>query len=289
MALLKYNKRDYRARSLKAKLIFEAKLTKRLIKLFREYSSSAYQVYLVYGLPQFSQEFQYALRDVLFNHYISVGKYFGSFHKIYKVKQKKAVSNVDSIVKRKLEDYYDELASKRVGQIVYTTEIELRKYVNTITQKTTEDGYSLDKRTIARAIKDILDKRAGTRAALIAVGETNGPAEKAKEIELETLIEEADDDDLEEMLGPDVPSDVLESVLAMGGAAALAAGLISVQKTWNATLDSSTRPEHAEADGQSVDILDNFDVGGESLAYPGDDSGSPENTINCRCEVTYDV
>jgi hypothetical protein len=32
-----------------------------------------------------------------------------------------------------------------------------------------------------------------------------------------------------------------------------------------------------------------FDVGGERLQYPGDPSGSPGNTIQCRCATTYVV
>lgn len=62
---------------------------------------------------------------------------------------------------------------------------------------------------------------------------------------------------------------------------------LTLQKTWLSTEDDRTRPAHAEADGQTVDMDDSFDVGGEKLAYPGDPSGSPENVIQCRCTVIY--
>jgi len=53
---------------------------------------------------------------------------------------------------------------------------------------------------------------------------------------------------------------------------------------WLSARDSAVRETHAEADGQVVGINgDGFDVGGETLEYPGDPSGSPEETINCRC------
>lgn len=58
---------------------------------------------------------------------------------------------------------------------------------------------------------------------------------------------------------------------------------IEMEKEWVAALDSRTRPEHAEADGQVVPIDEPFIVGGEKLMYPGDRSGSPWNVYNCRC------
>lgn len=60
-----------------------------------------------------------------------------------------------------------------------------------------------------------------------------------------------------------------------------------LRKEWLTVADSRVRPDHADADGQTVDLEDNFTVGGEELSYPGDPSASPENTINCRCVVSY--
>jgi HK97 family phage portal protein len=56
---------------------------------------------------------------------------------------------------------------------------------------------------------------------------------------------------------------------------------------WISTRDSRTRPEHMDADGQVVAADASFDVGGESLSYPGDDAGSAANTVNCRCTVAF--
>lgn len=54
-------------------------------------------------------------------------------------------------------------------------------------------------------------------------------------------------------------------------------------KGWLATQDDRTRDTHDAADGQVVGLNASFDVGGVSLAYPGDPSGPPEEVINCRC------
>lgn len=59
-------------------------------------------------------------------------------------------------------------------------------------------------------------------------------------------------------------------------------------KTWLATPDDRTRETHVEADGQTVPMDGQFDVGGELLDYPGDPAGSDEEVINCRCTVLYD-
>ena len=58
----------------------------------------------------------------------------------------------------------------------------------------------------------------------------------------------------------------------------VAAGMV-----WMSAEDERTRPAHADADGQIVEVGEPFIVDGEELQYPGDPDGSPENTINCRC------
>ena len=57
---------------------------------------------------------------------------------------------------------------------------------------------------------------------------------------------------------------------------------IILQKEWISTNDSRTRHSHAALDGAIVDQDKKFDNG---LMYPGDPSGRPEETWNCRCSV----
>lgn len=56
-------------------------------------------------------------------------------------------------------------------------------------------------------------------------------------------------------------------------------------KIWVAVADEHTRASHLAADGQEVPIDQPFNVGGESLMFPGDPAGSAEETINCRCTI----
>ncbi len=72
------------------------------------------------------------------------------------------------------------------------------------------------------------------------------------------------------------------------GASVMAASLVGVTyKQWLTAEDDKVRETHAEADGQTVPVDQPFDVGGESLDYPGDPSGSDDEVCNCRCTVIY--
>ncbi len=70
--------------------------------------------------------------------------------------------------------------------------------------------------------------------------------------------------------------------------AAKSSGL-TLKKVWLSTSDSRTRPDHAEADGQEVDMDEPFKVGGSQLMYPGDSSlGAPaDEVVSCRCTQYY--
>lgn len=69
-------------------------------------------------------------------------------------------------------------------------------------------------------------------------------------------------------------------------AAAKDSGVIDI-KTWISSGDDRVRPTHQEVDGTDVAIDDSFNVGITQLAFPGDPSGDPNETIQCRCAVAY--
>jgi hypothetical protein len=64
---------------------------------------------------------------------------------------------------------------------------------------------------------------------------------------------------------------------------------ISVVKSWQAILDSRTRPDHVAADNQEVGVNESYSVGGEQLRYPRDPNASAGNTINCRCISDFEA
>ena len=58
-------------------------------------------------------------------------------------------------------------------------------------------------------------------------------------------------------------------------------------KRWVSTADSRTRPSHSSASGQTVDIDENFLIGGVEMEFAGDSRGGARNVVNCRCVVVY--
>lgn len=77
-----------------------------------------------------------------------------------------------------------------------------------------------------------------------------------------------------------------------GFIAALEVGLM-MQKQWLATNDTRTRQDHVFVNGSKVGMLDYFQVGDNTMLYPGDrtqENGLPTSgneVINCRCTVQY--
>lgn len=63
---------------------------------------------------------------------------------------------------------------------------------------------------------------------------------------------------------------------------------IQLKKVWSVIADSNTRDSHlAMAGSEPIPLDEPFNVGGELLQYPGDQAGSAENIINCRCGIDH--
>lgn len=63
-----------------------------------------------------------------------------------------------------------------------------------------------------------------------------------------------------------------------------------MEKYWIATYDSRTRDTHLTVEQQNPKAMDEgFRVGDYLMEIPGDPDAGPEETINCRCGVGYQV
>ena len=61
---------------------------------------------------------------------------------------------------------------------------------------------------------------------------------------------------------------------------------IDVEKEWMATFDSHTRDSHADIDGETVPIDEEFS---NECMYPGDPGGPPAEVYNCRCTMVANL
>lgn len=63
-----------------------------------------------------------------------------------------------------------------------------------------------------------------------------------------------------------------------------------LEKFWIATYDNRTRDTHLQVEQQNPKAMDEkFIVGAYSMDMPGDPNAGPEETINCRCTVAFQV
>lgn len=62
---------------------------------------------------------------------------------------------------------------------------------------------------------------------------------------------------------------------------------LDLQKEWISTLDNRTRVDHADANGQVVEIDSDFLIGGYEADYPGDPSLPASQSIQCRCTQVF--
>lgn len=149
-----------------------------------------------------------------------------------------------------VEAYVQNQALEQAQMIARTTLEEIRIIIDSGLQ----DGMSVDE--ISKAIKAHGKIASANRAESIAITETHtasnfGNFESAKD-----LSEQYD---------------------------------IKTKKEWISTFDSRTREDHAAANGQVVDMEEDFIVGGERLKYPGDPRASAAQVIRCRCVLGYIV
>ena len=60
------------------------------------------------------------------------------------------------------------------------------------------------------------------------------------------------------------------------------------KKIWNTQRDSKVRDSHAKLDGKKIGINKKFNVGGHKASFPGDPRLPPNESINCRCFLTFE-
>lgn len=60
---------------------------------------------------------------------------------------------------------------------------------------------------------------------------------------------------------------------------------LPIRQEWRANLDGRTRLAHRQADGQTIEVNEKFDVDGHKMSGPGDPTAPGYLIYNCRCRL----
>lgn len=186
---------------------------------------------------------------------------------------------VEERVLLSLNEYILTHSETQAKIIIATTESDLSEAIDRVIRDSLAAGVSVDAKKIADLVSSDYSRKINGRADIIATTETQSIAEKTKDIELESILEEIGAPD--SVFSPDGGDDADDE--SEGGDEDDDPESNKFARVWVSVLDERTREAHVEADGQETEPGENFNVDGEELQYPGDPEGSPENIVNCRC------
>jgi len=243
------------------KLKQENKLSAKLKPHFKSVSKKVKGHYAANGKLPSLDFHKKAVKEIINNHYLDTAALLSSTIRdgFQPVKNN---AKVQAIIDGNLEIYADDQSDKASDQIASTTQDDLKRYAKDALVAAAAADIALSDSDVADEIAGRFDDVSDGRIDLISITETGVAASDGLSEERDALIDaDAEFDD------GTVMSDYEPT------------------KTWMAILDDHTREDHADADGQEVAEDEPFEVGGEELMEPMDDSlgASPENIINCRC------
>ena len=172
-------------------------------------------------------------------------------------------TRLQALIDSNIESDADDRSDFAADSIADTTRDNFKDYVKESLAVAAIAGVMLSKEDVASDITDKFDETTDGRLDLIAQMETGVAADDGKSNEIDAL----EDTEAEFEDGTTITD-------------------YKMKKTWVAILDDKTRPAHEEADGQIVDYDEPYEVDGEELPEPRDDSlgASDSNVMGCRCE-----
>lgn len=247
------NNRAETRRQLALRNNLEKRFFKRLNTLFRKFLNTQLYLYKQYGIFNneiSSQSLNEDFMPLVLTHYKKV------FQIIYKSNEDKYFGNQkqeafvfgrSTDFEQLVENYFN---SRQLVLAGISTRMANR--ISNLIEQGRSDNLSLPE--IARLVSSKFLPISRTRSALIARTETHNAA---------SFANNSYHQQVEKDLG------------------------IKMQKKWVATNDARTRSAHAQANGQIVDMNEDFMVGGVPMSYAGDPKGGVANVINCRCVIIY--
>ena len=231
----------------------EKRFFKRLDSLFRKFVRVQMHLFKEFGIYQEATAIQILNEDfipLIQSHYRRV------FKAIYDFNENKYEDNYkqEAVVFGRSIDFENVVNEYFTSRQLILTGISVRmaNRISKIIEQGRADNLTLPQ--IAKLVSDKFLPISRARAALIARTETHSAASFANHSYHKTVQED---------LG------------------------MKMLKKWVATNDARTRPTHAAASGQIVDMDEDFTVGGVPMGFAGDSRGGAANVINCRCVIVY--
>lgn len=284
MILANPTKNQIRAQAkadVRVKLYWEERVAKEFRREFRRMGDDYEAVYAHTGKPISMATYEHAMVSVLHDSYRKIS---GAFKENIRSNVSPTINArlkgpaVAAAVDHALTTAFAARAKKQAKIILDTTQERMNAELMRVYAE--DGGYEMGQAAVAAAMGKWFRDSAQGRAVGIATTETNYTAEFSKATEARAVKKALT---AKSLLG------ILTGVKARVVFAPVSAE--SLRKTWVSQLDDRTRPAHAEADFQDVDFDEPFNVGGEQMMEPGDDSmgASDENLINCRCTAVFHV
>lgn len=260
-------RRRIAARDLAKKLQLEGKLKKELLTFFKKLGNSVRNNFTRSQTIINAVTFQPELQNILKTHYKRVMNQFKG-DVVNNMKQN--ISRIE--IKQDEEEIlaaatllFIETQSQNKARLITTTNNEeIKRAFRKASEGLSEvEGFEAEVPAPVLAAEAIrrFSANVPSRSDMIAITETQSPAETQKNNEMRAL-------------------------LFSGGISSF-----SSRKTWTSILDNVVRDAHFEADGQIRNITEAFEVGGELLMNPGDTSlgASAGNVIRCRCSSSLTI
>lgn len=245
------------------KVKLEKPFKKTLDSFYDKVNSDFKSYYAKYGHVQNMQDYQKELESILNEQHIKAGNAFSSnLRNVYgKSPNDKSIQiKIDANVKGSAAQRAHLSSHKMIG----TMSDYADKAVKNASVSLALSEEEITNASIARISSELLANSFVRSSVTATITETAAGAENGKDIESQTLNDY--DAELDGLDGKSITE-------------------MQQQKVWIAILDAHTRDAHVEADGQTVNIDEPFEVDGEQLMEPCDDSmgASAENICNCRC------
>lgn len=212
-------------------------------------------------LPELTN-FNLNLKNILDDNHSRVSRLF-SRNIRDKLGNPENAASINDTVNFRLDLLKDADVSDSLKSISTTTHKDLKKSVDDLLLASALENIELTNNQVATRARRRFNDLSNSRLETIGMTETQGAAEGAKNVE----------------------ANVLNSNNAVFAAAGVSLATSTIQKTWITKMDNRVRAAHVLAEGQKIGLNEAFNVGGELMMYPGDDSlgATLGNIINCRC------